>query len=161
MGSASPKGCSVQRREVLVVFGTRPEAIKLAPIIVALRDHAILRATVAVTGQHKEMLRQVTDLFEITPDYDLEILEHGASLAQITTRALAGVTDVVAQTGPDAVLVQGDTTTTFAGALAAFYQQIPVVHLEAGLRTFNRYNPFPEEINRQITTRLTSLHLAP
>lgn len=145
----------------MTVFGTRPEAIKLAPVLQGLADHAALASTVVVTGQHREMLDSVLHLFDITPDHDLEILRPGQSLVSITTRALHGLGRLCDEVAPDAVLVQGDTTTTFSAALAGFYHRIPVVHLEAGLRTFDRYAPYPEEINRQLTTRLASLHLAP
>lgn len=146
---------------VLVVYGTRPEAIKLAPVIAALGEHPDLRPTVVTTGQHRSMLDQVNEVFGIVPDRDIDIFEPGQSLVDITTRGLAGVSACVRELAPDAVLVQGDTTTTFTGALAAFYEQVPVIHLEAGLRTSHRYAPFPEEINRRLTTQVASLHLAP
>lgn len=145
----------------MVVYGTRPEAIKVAPLIRALREAAELEPVVVVTGQHRAMLDQVNTLFGIVPDADLDLLSPGQSLTTVTTRALEGVNAAVRRLRPDAVVVQGDTTTAFAGALAAFYEQVPVVHLEAGLRTDNRYAPFPEEINRRLTTDLASLHLAP
>ncbi|WP_020579205.1 non-hydrolyzing UDP-N-acetylglucosamine 2-epimerase [Actinopolymorpha alba] len=148
-------------RRVMVVYGTRPEAIKMAPVIAAMRSSETVEPIVAVTGQHREMLDQVHELFDIRPDHDLAILTPGQSLAEITSRALVGVNALVRQVRPDAVLVQGDTTTTFAGALAAFYEQLPLVHLEAGLRTGDRHAPFPEEINRRLTTQLATLHLAP
>jgi UDP-N-acetylglucosamine 2-epimerase (non-hydrolysing) len=148
-------------RRILTVFGTRPEAIKMAPVVAALRDAAGFEPLVAVTAQHRAMLDQVLDLFGIVPDVDLDIIEPRQTLAGITTRALQGLAPCVEELQPDAVIVQGDTTTTFAGALAAFYAQVPVVHLEAGLRTFDRYSPYPEEINRRLTTQLASLHLAP
>ena len=149
------------RKKVMVVFGTRPEAVKLAPIILALRDSEHFAPFVAVTAQHREMLDQVNELFGIEPDADLDIMRPRQSLAEITTRALSGLDELVARERPDALMVQGDTTTTFAGALAAHYHQVPVVHVEAGLRTFDRYSPFPEEMSRRLTTQLTSLHLAP
>jgi UDP-N-acetylglucosamine 2-epimerase (non-hydrolysing) len=152
---------SADRRRVMVVFGTRPEAIKLAPVLVSLEESPFFEPIVAVTGQHREMLAQVLDLFSIVPDHDLGILEPRQSLTSITTRALAGLEPLLAAERPDAVLVQGDTTTTFAGALAAFYQQVPVFHLEAGLRTLDLGAPYPEEANRQLTSRLAALHLAP
>ena len=148
-------------RRVLVVYGTRPEAIKLAPVVMALRRSAHLEPVVAVTGQHRAMLDQVNDLFAIRPDHDLDIISARQSLEDITTRVLTGLRPVLESTAPDAVLVQGDTTTCFAAALGAFYHQIPVVHLEAGLRTDNPLDPFPEEVNRRLTTQLASLHLAP
>jgi UDP-N-acetylglucosamine 2-epimerase (non-hydrolysing) len=149
------------RRRVMVIFGTRPEAIKVAPVLVQLERSPLLEPVVVVTGQHREMLAQVLELFSIVPDHDLGLCAPGQTLTSVTTRALAGLAPLLEAERPDAVLVQGDTTTTFAGALAAFYQQIPVVHLEAGLRTGNPYSPFPEEVNRCLTTRLASLHLAP
>ena len=148
-------------KKVLVVYGTRPEAIKLAPVVAAIAESPGLDVTVAVTGQHRAMLDQVNALFGIVPDHDLDILSARQTLTEVTTRALAGLTTVMTENRPDVVVVQGDTTTSFVGALAAFYQQIPVVHVEAGLRTGVRNNPFPEEINRRLTAQLTDLHLAP
>ncbi len=148
------------RKRVLLVFGTRPEAVKMAPLIRALAADGRCEPIVAVTAQHREMLDQVLTLFEITPAYDLNMLAPGQTLTDITVNALVGLGPILDSCRPDAVVVQGDTSTTFAGALAAFYRQIPVVHLEAGLRTNNRYSPFPEEINRRLTTQLTTLHLA-
>jgi UDP-N-acetylglucosamine 2-epimerase (non-hydrolysing) len=144
----------------MVVYGTRPEAIKLAPLISALRSSAV-EPVIAVTGQHRELLHQVHALFGIRPDHDLAILTEGQTLTDITQRVLAGLTPLLRQVEPDAVVVQGDTTPCFAGALAAFYAKIPVAHVEAGLRTHDRYSPFPEEMNRRLTTQLTDLHLAP
>ena len=148
-------------KPVLVIYGTRPEAIKMAPVIAAMRRSAHLEPVVAVTGQHRLMLDQVNGLFEIKTSYDLNIIKDRQSLSGVTQLALTGLTDVMLDAKPAAVLVQGDTTTCFVAALAAFYQQIPTVHLEAGLRTGSRYNPFPEEINRRLTTQLSELHLAP
>lgn len=148
-------------RRIMVVYGTRPEAVKLAPVVMALRNAPDLEPYVVVTGQHREMLDQVNLLFGIDPDQDLNIFGPGRSLTGVTTKALAGVNAAVREIGPDAVVVQGDTTTTFAGALGAFYERVPVVHVEAGLRTSDRYSPFPEEVNRRLTTQLTTLHLAP
>jgi UDP-N-acetylglucosamine 2-epimerase (non-hydrolysing) len=148
-------------KRILIIYGTRPEAIKLAPVISALELGSIVEPIVAVTGQHRAMLDQVNGLFGIMPDFDLDILTDRQSLVGITTRTLHGISEVLAAVQPHAVVVQGDTTTCFAGALAAFYQRVPVVHLEAGLRTRNMYNPFPEETNRKLTSHLTSLHLAP
>lgn len=146
---------------VMLVYGTRPEAIKMAPVVKELTHHPALRPIVVVTGQHREMLDQVNRVFGIVPDHDLNIISPGQSLTEITVRSLTGLEPLLKSERPDLVLVQGDTTTCFAAALASFYQQIPVAHLEAGLRTDNRYNPFPEEINRRLTTQVASLHLAP
>jgi len=143
------------------VYGTRPEAIKMAPVVARLAQSPRVQPVVAVTGQHRAMLDQVNQLFGITPSYDLNIITSRQTLESITIKSLAGVSEVIGAEGPDAVLVQGDTTTCFAAALAAFYQQVPVIHLEAGLRTNERYNPFPEEMNRLLTTQLAALHLAP
>lgn len=149
-------------QKVLCVFGTRPDAIKMAPVVLELkRRPQAFNVQVAVTGQHREMLDQVLSVFGITPDCDLNIMAHGATLAQITTRALDGLAPVLAQENPDWVLAQGDTTTTFVAALAAFYQKAKFGHVEAGLRTGNAYDPFPEEMNRRLTTRLTTLHFPP
>jgi UDP-N-acetylglucosamine 2-epimerase (non-hydrolysing) len=145
----------------MVVYGTRPEAVKVAPLIRALDESDWCTPQVAVTAQHRSLLDQVNTVFGIKPEFDLDIHLPGQTLEQITTRALAGVHGLLAEQRPDAVVVQGDTTTVFAAALAAFYERIPVVHLEAGLRTGDRYSPYPEEINRQLATRLTDLHLAP
>ncbi|MHA7180888.1 non-hydrolyzing UDP-N-acetylglucosamine 2-epimerase [Arthrobacter sp. MDB2-24] len=145
----------------MLVFGTRPEAIKLAPVITALRKSTTLDVRVTVTGQHRAMLDQVNELFGITPDQDLDILEHGQELHSIMTRTINGLSPVLVDDPPAAVLVQGDTTTSTAAAIAAFYRQIPVVHLEAGLRSGNLQSPFPEEANRKITSQIASLHLAP
>lgn len=146
---------------VLVVFGTRPEAIKMAPVIERLRAHPRLEPIVAVTGQHREMLDQVLDLFSIEPDFDLGIMRPGQTLTDITTRTLSGLAPVIETTRPDAMLVQGDTTTCMAGALAAFHANVPVGHVEAGLRTADPLLPFPEEMNRRLTTRLARWHFAP
>jgi len=147
--------------KILCVFGTRPEAIKMAPLVKRIEADGRHQCVVVVTAQHREMLDQVLELFEIVPDHDLNIMQPGQSLEEITSRALMGLSRVFRQESPDLVLVHGDTTTTFAGALAAFYDQVPVGHVEAGLRTGKRYSPFPEEINRKLTTSLTELHLAP
>ena len=156
----APSATAVPRR-IMVIYGTRPEAIKVAPLIRALDESPLFTALPAVTAQHRSMLDQVNEVFGISPDYDLDIHEPGQTLTGITTRALSGVQRLLAEQRPDAVLVQGDTTTVFAAALAAFYEQIPVVHLEAGLRTGDPYAPYPEEINRRLATRLAALHLAP
>jgi len=145
----------------MVIYGTRPEAVKVAPLIQALRRSPLFTPVVAVTAQHRSMLDQVNQVFGITPEFDLDIHEPGQTLTSITTRALAGVQRLLAGQRPDAVVVQGDTTTVFAAALAAFYERIPVVHLEAGLRTDNPYSPYPEEVNRRLATQLAALHLAP
>jgi UDP-N-acetylglucosamine 2-epimerase (non-hydrolysing) len=150
-----------RRRHVMVVYGTRPEAVKMAPVVQALEASAEFRPVVAVTAQHREMLDQVNEVFGIKPDHDLDLCSPGQSLTDITMGALVGIGRLLADERPDMVLVQGDTTTTYAAALAAFYLKIPVTHLEAGLRTGERYDPFPEELNRRLTTQLTSLHLAP
>lgn len=146
---------------VMPVYGTRPEAIKMAPVVRAAREHPRLDVHVTVTGQHREMLDQVNELFGIVPDDDLDVITPRQSLAAVTTRTLERLTAVLERVRPDAVVVQGDTTTSTAAALAAFYQRIPVVHVEAGLRTDDVYSPFPEEMNRRLTTRLAALHLAP
>lgn len=149
-------------KKILLVFGTRPEAIKMAPLIKEFQNHPDQFETiVCVTGQHRQMLDQVLDLFEITPDYDLNIMKQGQDLYDVTARVLTGMRDVLKEAQPDVVLVHGDTTTSTAAALAAFYQQIPVGHVEAGLRTHNIYSPWPEEMNRQITGRIATYHFAP
>lgn len=147
--------------KVLSVFGTRPEAIKMAPLVKALADDSFFDAKVCVTAQHREMLDQVLELFEITPDYDLNLMKAGQDLYDITSGVLLGLRDVLKEFQPDIVLVHGDTATTFAATLAAFYQQIPVGHVEAGLRTGNMYSPWPEEANRVLTGRLAAVHFAP
>ncbi len=147
--------------KILCAFGTRPEGIKMAPLVQALSESSLFEPVVAVTAQHRTMLDQVLDLFAIEPAYDLDILRDRQTLTGITTRALEGLSPLVESERPAAVVVQGDTTTTFAGALAGFYHRVPVVHLEAGLRTQDRYSPYPEEVNRRLTTQLSSLHLAP
>lgn len=146
----------------MLVFGTRPEAIKMAPLVKEFQARASEFDTiVCVTGQHREMLKQVLELFDIKPDYDLEIMKEGQDLYDVTTRVLLGMREVLKKTKPDVVLVHGDTTTSTAAALATFYQQIPVGHVEAGLRTHNIYSPWPEEMNRQLTGRMASYHFAP
>lgn len=146
----------------MLVFGTRPEAIKMAPLVKEFQARANEFDTiVCVTGQHREMLKQVLELFGIKPDYDLEIMKEGQDLYDVTTRVLLGMREVLKKTKPDVALVHGDTTTSTAAALAAFYQQIPVGHVEAGLRTHNIYSPWPEEMNRQLTGRMASYHFAP
>lgn len=146
----------------MLVFGTRPEAIKMAPLVKEFQKYPEqFQTIVCVTGQHREMLDQVLHIFEIEPDYDLNIMKQGQDLYDVTARVLTGMRDVLKETQPDVVLVHGDTTTSTAAALAAFYQQIPVGHVEAGLRTHNVYSPWPEEMNRQITGRIATYHFAP
>ena len=146
----------------MLVFGTRPEAIKMAPLVKEFQKHPeTFETIVCVTGQHRQMLDQVLQLFEITPDYDLNIMKQGQDLYDVTARVLTGMRDVLKETHPDIVLVHGDTTTSTAAALAAFYQQIPVGHVEAGLRTHNIYSPWPEEMNRQITGRIATYNFSP
>nr|WP_279052425.1 UDP-N-acetylglucosamine 2-epimerase (non-hydrolyzing) [Acinetobacter tandoii] len=147
--------------KILSVFGTRPEAIKMAPLVKALAADDYFESRVAVTAQHREMLDQVLDLFEIKPNYDLNLMRAGQDLYDVTSGALLGLRDVLKDFRPDLVLVHGDTTTTLSASLAAFYQQIPVGHVEAGLRTGNMYSPWPEEANRVLTGRLAALHFAP
>lgn len=148
-------------RKILVVYGTRPEAIKMAPLIGALGRSRHCMPIVAVTGQHRTMLDQVNDLFGIRPSHDLNIITERQRLEDVTNRVLDGVSRIVEAVSPDAVVVQGDTTTAFATSLAAFYRKVPVVHLEAGLRTGDLYNPFPEEANRRLTSQIAAIHLAP
>lgn len=147
--------------KTLCVFGTRPEAIKMAPVSQALRKSAHVDSAVCVTAQHREMLDQVLELFEIQPEYDLDIMQPGQSLSQVTSAVLGGLEQVLNQAKPDIVLVHGDTATTFAATLAAYYQKIPTAHVEAGLRTGNLYSPWPEEANRKLTGALAALHFAP
>lgn len=149
-------------KKILLVFGTRPEAIKMAPLVKEFQKYSEkFKTIVCVTGQHREMLDQVLHIFEIVPDYDLNIMKQGQDLYDVTARVLTGMRDVLKEVQPDVVLVHGDTTTSTAAALAAFYQQIPVGHVEAGLRTHNIYSPWPEEMNRQITGRIATYHFAP
>lgn len=149
-------------KKVMLVFGTRPEAIKMAPLVKEFQKNPeSFQTIVCVTGQHRQMLDQVLNLFEITPDYDLNIMKQGQDLYDVTSRVLLGMRDVLKEAQPDVVLVHGDTTTSTAAALAAFYQQIPVGHVEAGLRTHNIYSPWPEEMNRQITSRIAAYNFAP
>lgn len=149
-------------KKVMLVFGTRPEAIKMAPLVKAFQaDAEHFETVVAVTGQHREMLHGVLDVFDIKPQYDLDIMQHGQDLYDVTARVLLGMRDVLKKERPDLVLVHGDTTTSISAALAAFYQKIEVGHVEAGLRTYNIYSPWPEEMNRQVTTHMASYHFAP
>ncbi len=147
--------------KVMTVFGTRPEAIKMAPLVHELERHDEIQSIVCVTAQHRQMLDQVLDIFKIKPDYDLNIMKQRQTLTTITTGALEGLDNVIKEAKPDIVLVHGDTTTSFVGALAAFYNQVPVGHVEAGLRTFDKYSPFPEEMNRNLTGRIAEMHFAP
>lgn len=148
-------------KKVLMVFGTRPEAIKMAPLVLELRRSKTLNVEVCVTAQHREMLDQVLSLFDIVPDYDLNIMKAGQDLYDITSRVLLGLRDVIQKAKPDVLLVHGDTTTTFASSLAAFYEKVEIGHVEAGLRTGNLYSPWPEEANRKLTGSLTKYHFAP
>lgn len=150
------------RKKVMLVFGTRPEAIKMAPLVKTLQKQAdVFETIVCVTGQHRQMLDQVLNLFDIHPDYDLNIMKPGQDLYDLTSRILLGMRDVFEKVSPDIVLVHGDTTTSITAALAAFYKQIPVGHVEAGLRTYDIYSPWPEEINRQLTSRISVYNFAP
>ena len=150
------------QKNIMLVFGTRPEAIKMAPLVKEFQKYPDkFRTTVCVTGQHREMLDQVLNIFDVVPDYDLNIMKSGQDLYDITSRILLGMRDIFSQTKPDVVMVHGDTTTSMAAALAAFYQQIRVGHVEAGLRTNNIYSPWPEEMNRQITGRIATYHFSP
>lgn len=147
--------------KVMSIFGTRPEAIKMAPLVKELESRSEIESVVCVTAQHREMLDQVLKTFNITPDYDLNIMKQGQTLGEITTRALNGLEEVIKESKPDIVLVHGDTTTTFAGALAAFYNNVAIGHVEAGLRTYDKYSPFPEEMNRQMVDCMTDMYFAP
>lgn len=151
----------MKKIKVMTIFGTRPEAIKMAPLVKELEKREEFESIVCVTAQHREMLDQVLDLFKINPQYDLNIMKERQSLTGITTRVLEGLENIFKEAQPDIVLVHGDTTTTFAGSLAAFYNQIKIGHVEAGLRSFNKYFPFPEEMNRKLTGVLSDLHFAP
>ncbi|MBQ9764189.1 MAG: UDP-N-acetylglucosamine 2-epimerase (non-hydrolyzing) [Phascolarctobacterium sp.] len=152
----------MKKLRLMTVFGTRPEAIKMCPLVLEMAKYPdCIEPIVAVTAQHREMLDQVLELFKIKPDYDLNIMQSGQTLYDITTRALLGLRGVIEEAKPDMVLVHGDTTTTFAGSLAAFYAQVPVGHVEAGLRTGNKYSPYPEEMNRKLTGSIADMHFAP
>lgn len=152
----------MKKIRLMTVFGTRPEAIKMCPVVLEMRRYPdLIEPVVAVTAQHREMLDQVLGLFGVKPDYDLNIMTEGQTLYDVTARALTGLREVMEKAAPDMVLVHGDTTTTFAGALAAFYAQIPVGHVEAGLRTGNKYSPYPEEMNRKLTGAIADMHFAP
>ncbi|VXB55292.1 UDP-N-acetylmannosamine 2-epimerase [Exiguobacterium sp. 8A] len=162
-GGSTAKSDRAKRpmKKVMTVFGTRPEAIKMAPLVLELKKREGVEPIVVVTAQHRQMLDQVLELFEIKPDYDLDIMKDKQTLYDVTSRVLKGMGEVIAETKPDIVLVHGDTTTTFAASLAAFYNQVAVGHVEAGLRTHNKYSPFPEEMNRQLTGVMADLHFAP
>lgn len=147
--------------KVMTVFGTRPEAIKMAPLVKELQKRKEIECIVCVTAQHRQMLDQVLEVFDIKPDYDLDIMQQGQTLSDITSRVLYGLEAVIKAVKPDIVLVHGDTTTTFAGALAAFYNQVDIGHVEAGLRTWNKYSPYPEEMNRQMVGVMTDMHFTP
>lgn len=151
-----------KRIKVMTIFGTRPEAIKMAPLVLELKkQQEQFEAIVTVTAQHRQMLDQVLEIFNIVPDYDLNIMKERQTLIDVTTRGIAGLDKVMKEASPDIVLVHGDTTTTFAASLAAYYNQIPVGHVEAGLRTWNKYSPYPEEMNRQLTGVIADLHFSP
>ena len=151
----------MKKIKVMTIFGTRPEAIKMAPLVKELESRKEIDSIVCVTAQHRQMLDQVLETFNITPDYDLNIMKQGQSLVDITTRALKSLDEVIKKVMPDIVLVHGDTTTTLAGSLAAFYNKILVGHVEAGLRTYDKYSPYPEEVNRQITGIIADMHFTP
>lgn len=148
--------------KIMTIFGTRPEAIKMAPLVLELEKYPdTIESIVAVTAQHRQMLDQVLETFKITPNYDLNIMKDRQTLIDVTTNALRGLDEVMKEAKPDVVLVHGDTSTTFVGSLAAFYNQIAIGHVEAGLRTGNKYSPYPEEMNRQLTGVLADLHFSP
>ncbi|HMW90270.1 MAG TPA: UDP-N-acetylglucosamine 2-epimerase (non-hydrolyzing) [Candidatus Obscuribacter sp.] len=149
------------KKRVMCVFGTRPEAVKLAPVVHALKESAELEPVVAITAQHREMLDQMMKWFDVKADYDLDLMKHGQTLAELTSRVVLGMDDLLSRDRPDMLLVQGDTVTVMAASLAAFYHKIPVGHVEAGLRTNDRYNPFPEEMSRRQTGRIATMHFAP
>lgn len=151
----------MEKKKIITIFGTRPEAIKMAPLVKELEKREGIESKVCVTAQHREMLDQVLEFFEITPDFDLNIMKSKQSLSGITNRVLDGLEDIFEKEKPDMILVHGDTTTTFSAALSAFYHQIKVGHVEAGLRSFNKYFPYPEEMNRKLTGALTDLHFSP
>ncbi len=148
-------------KKIMTIFGTRPEAIKMAPLVLEMKKDEDIEPVVVVTAQHREMLDQVLTTFDITPDYDLNIMKAGQTLSEVTGRVINGLESVIKEVKPDMILVHGDTTTTFAGSLAAFYNEVDIGHVEAGLRTHNKYSPFPEEANRQMTGVLADLHFSP
>lgn len=147
--------------KVMTIFGTRPEAIKMAPLVKELKARDEIKCTVCVTAQHRQMLDQVLETFNIAPEYDLNIMSQGQTLSDITSKALLGLENIIKEVKPNIILVHGDTTTTFAGALAAFYHQVDIGHIEAGLRTWNKYSPYPEEMNRQMVGVMADMHFAP
>lgn len=149
------------KKLIMCVFGTRPEAVKLAPVVHALKRSSHLEPVVVLTAQHREMLDQMLRWFEISPDFDMDIMKHGQSLSELTARVITGIDEILQKVNPDMLLVQGDTVTVMAAALAAHYHKVPVGHVEAGLRTEDRYNPFPEEMSRRLTTKLATAHFAP
>ena len=151
----------MKKIRVMTIFGTRPEAIKMAPLVKELKSRENIECIVCVTAQHRQMLDQVLEVFNIKPDYDLNIMQTGQTLSDITSKALKGLEQIIKEVKPDIVLVHGDTTTTFAGALAAFYNQVDIGHVEAGLRTWNKYSPYPEEMNRQMVGVMADMHFAP
>lgn len=151
----------MKKIKVMSIFGTRPEAIKMAPLVKELESRKEIESIVCVTAQHREMLDQVLETFDIKPNYDLDIMKQGQTLSDITSRVLTGLENIIKEVKPDIVLVHGDTTTTFAGALAAFYNQVAIGHVEAGLRTYDKYSPFPEEMNRQMVDCMTDMYFAP
>lgn len=151
----------MKKIKVMTIFGTRPEAIKMAPLVKELESREQIESIVCVTAQHRQMLDQVLETFDIKPNYDLNIMKQGQTLVDITTRALQSLSEVISNVNPDIVLVHGDTTTTLSGSLAAFYNQVAVGHVEAGLRTYDKYSPYPEEVNRQITGVIADMHFAP
>lgn len=150
-----------RKLRVMSVFGTRPEAIKMAPLVKALGAHPQMESICCLTGQHRQMLDSVMEIFDLQADFDLDIMEKQQTLSTITTKTLLGMERIMEQARPDLILVHGDTSTTFAGALAAFYHKVPVGHVEAGLRTYDRYSPFPEEMNRTLVSDIAALHFAP
>lgn len=148
-------------KKIMTIFGTRPEAIKMAPLVLALKEDPELEPIVVVTAQHREMLDQVLEIFKVVPDYDLDIMKQGQTLAEVTARVVTGLDGVIKEAKPDMILVHGDTSTTFAASVAAFYNEVDIGHVEAGLRTHNKYSPYPEEMNRQMTGVLADLHFSP
>ena len=157
----SERKMNMEKLKVMTIFGTRPEAIKMAPLVKKMEEYDEIESIVCLTAQHREMLDMVVELFNIKPDYDLNVMAHGQTISDITVKVLKGMEDVLTKEKPDVVLVHGDTSTTFVGALAAFYQKIKVGHVEAGLRSGNVYSPYPEEMNRKLTSSLASIHFAP
>jgi len=152
---------NMEKLKVMTIFGTRPEAIKMAPLVKKMEEYEEIESVVCLTAQHREMLDMVVELFDIKPNYDLNVMKHGQTISDITVKVLKGIEEVLIKEKPHVVLVHGDTSTTFVGALAAFYQKIKVGHVEAGLRSGNIYSPYPEEMNRKLTTNLASIHFAP